>query len=55
MESVLFEWDKAKNRSNQRKHSVSFDQASNVFRDPFHVSQLDRIVDGEERWQTFGE
>jgi uncharacterized protein len=25
-----------------------------VFRDPLYVSVQDRIVDGEERWQTFG-
>jgi uncharacterized DUF497 family protein len=25
-----------------------------VFRDPFYVSVLDRVEDGEERWQTFG-
>jgi len=24
------------------------------FEDPFHVSRLDRVVEGEERWQTIG-
>ncbi len=39
MTSVRFEWDEAKNRSNQRKHDgVSFVEASQVFRDPLHVS-----------------
>jgi uncharacterized DUF497 family protein len=25
-----------------------------VFDDPFQLSRLERIVDGEERWQTIG-
>jgi uncharacterized DUF497 family protein len=51
---IWFEWDEAKNLSNQRKHGVSFEEAGQVFRDPFYVSVQDRIEDGEERWQTFG-
>jgi len=53
--AIRFEWDEAKNLSNQRKHGVSFEDASEVFRDPLFVSLKDRIVDGEQRWQTFGE
>ena len=53
MTSVRFEWDEAKNRSNQRKHEgVSFEEASQVFQDPLHVSAPDRIEGGEHRWQT---
>jgi uncharacterized protein len=52
---ILFEWDEAKNLSNQRKHGVSFEDASELFRDPLFVSLKERIVDGEQRWQTFGE
>jgi uncharacterized protein len=51
---IRFEWDEAKNLANQRKHGVDFDQASQVFLDPLHFSVLDRVVHGEERWQTFG-
>lgn len=51
---VLFEWDEAKNLANQRKHGVSFEAASRVFDDPLYVSVAERIVDGEQRWQTFG-
>ena len=51
---IRFEWDEAKNRANQRKHGVSFEDASEVFRDPLFVSLKDRIQDGEQRWQTFG-
>jgi uncharacterized DUF497 family protein len=29
-----FEWDKRKAISNEKKHGVSFDEASTVFRDP---------------------
>ena len=30
---LVFEWDARKARSNQRKHGVSFDEASSVFED----------------------
>lgn len=55
MSRIRFEWDEAKNLSNQRKHGVSFQQASRVFLDPFFVSLKDRVQDGEQRWRTFGE
>jgi uncharacterized DUF497 family protein len=47
-------WDEAKNRSNRRKHGISFDTAARVFLDPLHISRQDRIVEGEERlaWST---
>jgi uncharacterized DUF497 family protein len=52
---VRFEWDEAKNLSNQRKHDgVSFEEACQVFQDPLHVSVQDRIEGGEQRWQTVG-
>ena len=47
-------WDENKNRINQQKHRVSFETAQHVFSDPLHVSRLDRIERGEERWQTIG-
>jgi uncharacterized protein len=47
-------WNEPKSRSNQRKHGISFDTASRVFLDPLHLSRQDRIVEGEERWQTIG-
>jgi uncharacterized protein len=52
VDSIRFEWDGAKNRSNQRKHGVSFEDASHIFRDPLYVSVQDRVDDGEQRWQT---
>jgi len=51
---MRFEWDEAKNLSNQRKHGVSFEEATAVFLDPWHVSVEDRIEDEESRWQTLG-
>lgn len=51
---MLFEWDKAKNISNQKKHRVSFETAKLVFEDPHHISRQDRHEGGEERWQTIG-
>ena len=54
MESIRFEWDKAKSLSNQRKHALSFEEAAEVFRDPLQVSIQDRVENGEGRWQTFG-
>jgi uncharacterized DUF497 family protein len=50
-----FEWDPAKNLSNQRKHGVSFEEPAQIFRDPLYLSWKDRVLDGEERWQACGE
>ena len=44
----------AKNLANQRKHGVSFRQASQVFRDPQRVLLVDRVVEGEQLWQALG-
>ena len=50
-----FTWDETKNRSNQRKHDgIAFEEAAQVFRDPFRLTRQDRIEGGEERWQTIG-
>jgi uncharacterized protein len=51
---VEFTWDEQKNRSNQKKHGISFETAALVFDDPFNVSAQDREVEGEARWQTIG-
>ena len=51
-----FEWDEIKNRINQEKHGVSFDEAKEIFDDPLHISKLDhRFNYFEERWITLGE
>jgi uncharacterized DUF497 family protein len=51
---VIFEWDEMKNAANRRKHGVSFETATVVFDDPHQLLIFDRVVDGEERWQTIG-
>lgn len=52
--SVEFEWDDAKNASNQKKHKISFETALHVFKDPFLLSKQDRFESGEYRWQAIG-
>ncbi len=51
---MKFVWDEEKSRRNLAKHKVSFETAKLVFDDPHAVSRLDRVEDGEERWQTLG-
>jgi hypothetical protein len=52
---MKFEWDENKNRLNQKKHGVSFEEAKEVFNDPLHLSKLDhRFSYFEERWITIG-
>ena len=52
--SIEFTWDPAKAEENRRKHGVGFDTAKAVFADPFAVSDMERIENGEYRWQTIG-
>ena len=54
MAHIRFEWDEAKNISNQSKHGLSFTQAAQVFHDPFAITRKDVLENGELRWQTFG-
>ena len=52
---MKFEWDPGKAVANERKHSITFDEASTVFGDDLSVSgrDLDNSV-GENRFVTFG-
>jgi uncharacterized DUF497 family protein len=53
--SVRFEWDAEKDRSNQKKHAgIDFEAASRVFADPNLLLRKDRVVDGEQRWHGIG-
>ncbi len=53
--SVRFEWDAAKDRSNQKKHAgIDFETASRVFADPSLVLRKDRVIEGEQRWHGIG-
>jgi uncharacterized DUF497 family protein len=51
---MVLAWDDRKNRTNRRKHGISFETAARIFDDPNVVSYLDRVVDDEERWHTIG-
>ncbi len=51
---MRFEWNEEKNRINLRKHGISFATATRVFDDVDYVTEQDREVNGEERWQTIG-
>jgi uncharacterized protein len=53
-DDVEFAWEERKNRANRKKYRISFETATLVFDDPFHISVQDREVDGEARWQTIG-
>lgn len=48
MKSLRFEWDKGKNRENQRKHGVSFEEAQTVFFDENAVEFYD---DEHSEWE----
>jgi uncharacterized DUF497 family protein len=52
--NVFFEWDEAKNRSNIRKHGLSFESVRPVFIDPLAVLQRDPGEHAEDRWQIIG-
>ena len=52
MESLRFSWDNRKNKANQKKHGISFDEAQTVFFDenaveffdPDHSESEDRFI-----------
>lgn len=54
MTEYRFTWDPAKAAANFRKHGIVFEDAVEVFLDPFRVTEQDRIEGAEHRWQTIG-
>lgn len=48
-----FEWDDDKNKSNQAKHKISFEDAADVFNDPDRL-QFELEKNGEWRNLTIG-
>ena len=51
MDTIRFEWDENKNRINQKKHQISFEEAKTVFLDdaailldPDHSEYEDRFL-----------
>ncbi|MFN6188896.1 MAG: BrnT family toxin [Microcystis sp.] len=52
---LAFEWDKQKAKINQRKHNISFEEASTVFDDPLAVNFDDPDHStGENRYLIIG-
>ena len=45
---MLFEWDKAKAKSNKRKHKVSFEEAEQAFNDENAIEFFDELNSVEE-------
>jgi len=51
----MFEWDENKNKSNIKKHGVSFDDAKRVFDDPNRVTLFDEgHSQTEDRYSCIG-
>jgi uncharacterized protein len=50
-----FEWDTAKDEANQRKHSIGFRQAAEIFHGFVLVSADTRRDYGEQRFVALGE
>jgi uncharacterized DUF497 family protein len=48
-----FEWDENKNKSNQKKHGLSFEDARDVFEDKDRIQYIQNR-NGERRWRTVG-
>jgi uncharacterized protein len=52
MQGLSFDWDKEKNKSNLKKHGISFEEAQTVFvdenalliHDPDHSGEEDRFI-----------
>lgn len=50
-----FDWDPRKAKANARKHQISFERATSIFRDPHLLSIPDEEhSESEERWITIG-
>lgn len=49
-----FEWDIEKDKINQKKHQISFDEAADIFRYPTYEVTDDRMDYGETRYIAIG-
>ena len=49
-----FEWDENKNKSNQTKHGISFDEAAEIFKYPMYKLVNNRFDYGEVRYIGIG-
>jgi hypothetical protein len=53
LQGVEFEWDGNKAQSNFEKHGVTFEEATEVFFDPFYSSILGKAYD--KTWLNFSQ
>jgi uncharacterized DUF497 family protein len=55
MTEISFEWDEEKNKLNQQRHGIRFEDAKFVFNDPCRVILSDLYhSEIEERWLAIG-
>ncbi len=54
MDELRFEWDERKNRANQRKHGISFEEARSVFFDSQAVEFYGDTQGEEDRFLMLG-
>ena len=54
LQDLEFEWDEVKSAANLQKHGVSFEEAAEVFFDPFYQSGETLDEDAEPREFTIG-
>ncbi len=55
MNRLIFEWDNEKNRINQKKHGISFEEAKSVFYDDNAIQFWDEDhSDAEDRFLLLG-
>jgi len=54
--ALQFEWHERKAMVNQRKHSISFEEAATIFDDPLSrtIVDVEHSFSGEERLVTIG-
>ncbi|MBM4176379.1 MAG: BrnT family toxin [Ignavibacteria bacterium] len=54
-ETTAFEWDEDKNKLNQKKHNISFEEAQYAFSDSKRIIAKDlEPSESEERYYCFG-
>ena len=49
LQGIEFEWDESKAEANVRKHGVTFEEAAEIFFDPFYRTGEASVNEGEDR------
>ena len=50
----MFEWDPKKNEANKKKHKMGFEDASDIFNDPYRLKFEEHRPNEEKRYITIG-